>query len=347
MNNWFDFLRTQGAVTTEDSVDSFGDPDAERTAARDSDVLMSLSQYAVIKVAGDDRIDFLHGQFTNDLKALDAEHWQLHAYCNAKGRALALLQIVAGASDELMLVTEHDLCDGLVNRLNMYRLRAKVCVETMHEYICLGLSGPGVEAALTAAGLPVPGTRHGAARNGATLVLRHSGLSPRFLVLTPEGTASTLWGKLAQLAKPVGKDRWDWLNIVSGLPRVTAATAESFVPQMLNLDLLGAINFKKGCYPGQEIVARTHYLGKLKSRMVRAWVDPSELPQPGMPVYAVGTSDQANGHVVDAARSPDGGWDLLAVIRLEALGKVELSLAAPDGATLVQKELPYPLQQTG
>jgi folate-binding protein YgfZ len=347
MQDWLEFLHAQGATLEDGTVANFGDPTAERLATRDGDVLMDLSQYAVVKVSGDDRIAFLHGQFTNDLNALDPDHWQPHAYCTAKGRALALLQVVAGTGDQLLLVVERSLRDGLISRLNMFRLRAKVSLEASDDFLCLGLSGPGTEAALTAAGLPAPDADQSVARHGATLLLHQQGPSPRFLVIASASDAQALWHQLAQHARPVGSTCWTWLNVVSGQPRVTADTAESFVPQMLNLDLLGAINFKKGCYPGQEIVARTHYLGKLKSRMVRAWTDAPEAPRPGMPLYATGFGDQAAGHVVDAAAAPDGGWDLLAVVRLEVLGEEPLTLGAPGGAVLVQRELPYPLEQTG
>jgi folate-binding protein YgfZ len=127
---------------------------------------------------------------------------------------------------------------------------------------------------------------------------------------------------------------WSWLDIMAGLPTVLPETSEAFVPQMANLEILGGVNFKKGCYPGQEIVARMQYLGRLKQRMFRAHVDSPQRPMPGLDVHCPEFGEQSAGAVVDAQPSPRGGYDLLAVIQISCARSEELRLGDRQGPRL-------------
>jgi folate-binding protein YgfZ len=148
-----------------------------------------------------------------------------------------------------------------------------------------------------------------------------------------------VWQALATHATPVGAPVWDWLRLNAGIPMIVAATQELFVPQMVNLEAIGGVSFQKGCYPGQEIVARSQYLGKMKRRMFLAHVD--TLAAPGDSLYSADVPGQATGTVVNAAPAPDGGFDILAVAQIESARTQTLHLKADDGAALALKPLPY------
>jgi folate-binding protein YgfZ len=152
-----------------------------------------------------------------------------------------------------------------------------------------------------------------------------------------------LWKKLNSGARPAGSPCWDWLDIRAGIPCILPQTQEAFVPQMANLDLIGAVNFKKGCYPGQEIVARMQYLGKAKRRMYLAHVDTDATPQPGAELFSMEMEGQACGLVANAAAAPGGGYDLLAVVQIASHDTYPVHLGALTGARLNFQPLPYAL----
>ena len=155
--------------------------------------------------------------------------------------------------------------------------------------------------------------------------------------------APALWQKLSTDAQPAGSPCWDWLNIRAGIPVILPQTQEQFVPQMANLDLIGAVNFKKGCYPGQEIVARMQYLGKNKRRMYLAHVYAETAPQAGNELFSMEMEGQSCGMVVNAQPSPNGGYDMLAVVQIASHDTFPVHLGALTGARLEFNPLPYPI----
>ena len=157
----------------------------------------------------------------------------------------------------------------------------------------------------------------------------------------PAEKAPEIWDRLVPTLKPVGTPCWEWLDISRGLPWVTGPTQEAFVPQMANLELLGAINFKKGCYPGQEIVARAQYRGEVKRRLRLARVRSDTAPVPGQDLFSDDQAKQSAGTVVNAAPAPEGGFDLLAVVQLEAAASSTVRLGSPIGPVLHFRALPY------
>jgi len=162
------------------------------------------------------------------------------------------------------------------------------------------------------------------------------------LSVVPEHAAA-VWQVLCESATPVGAPVWDWLRINAGIPMIVAATQEQFVPQMVNLEVIGGVSFQKGCYPGQEIVARSQYLGKLKRRMFLAHVEAPAAPADNL--YSADIEGQATGTVVNAAPAPTGGFDVLAVAQVESANTQTLHLKAADGAELRLKPLPYALPE--
>ncbi len=338
---WLDFLQSQGAVIEQGQIRHFGDAPAEHRATAEATALVELSTLSLIRVHGAEALAFLNGQLSNDVRRVDAAHSQLAAWNNAKGRVVALLRVF-GRNGDYYLLLPGALHATVLQRLRMFVLRAKATLENADAGLAVfGLAGSQAEALLReAVGEPPAGANACATHDGVTLV-RTSTTPARFLVVAPTDAAAGLWKRLRTQARPVAADRWRWLDIAAGVPQVYPDTSEAFVPQMLNLELLDGVDFKKGCYPGQEIVARLHYRGGLKQRLYRLHAD--QEVRPGMPVYAPDLPGQATGAVVDAAAAPSGGTDLLAVLHTTSAARGELHLATESGPVLRRRELPYAL----
>lgn len=334
--DWNSFMTARGVAP---DGQSFGDVAGELIAARDGAIISPLSDHGLIRATGPEAADFLHNLLTNDIKGLGPDVARLAGLCTAKGRLLALFLVWREAEDYLLLMPR-DILPALLKKLSMYVLRSKVkLTDATGEFRLAGLSRRGATpppAALAEAGtLP---------RLGATSVAGGRFIrldETRWLVVWPGASAAAGWDALAATCRPVGLAAWQWLEIAAGQPRVVAATQEAFVPQMLNLELpaVGAVSFTKGCYPGQEIVARTHYLGKVKRRTFRAR---SAAPAaPGAPVYSPETGDQHCGTVVSAAPSPEGGFECLVCAQIGAVEAGDVRLGATDGERLSFLVLPY------
>lgn len=309
----------------------FGDPAAEAAAALDGTVRIPLCALGTLRVSGADAQDFLQNQLSSDLRRLTPERAQLSSYNSPKGRVLAVLTVLRDADDVLLELPREILADTL-QRLRRYVLRAKVKLEDARAALpALGLAGAQAPALLAQARLPAPRESLDCARSGDLLVLRRPGAIPRYSLHGPPERLASLWSQWSGAAQPAGDQAWRLLDIEAGVPAVYAATSEHFVPQMLALDRLGAISFDKGCYPGQEIVARVHYLGQLKRGLFKAYSE-SAAP-PGAAVYRAG-EPQAAGEVVDCARHPRRGHAVLLVLPLDLPLDAALSLQRPDGAPL-------------
>jgi hypothetical protein len=240
------------------------------------------------------------------------------------------------------------LQETILKRLRMYVLRAKVTLEIVDsELRVLGLSGPNAENLLRECAGFAPANVDGSDSQGEITVIRVAGPLPRFEIIAPLAAAAGLREKLKRGAIPVGPPVWAWLDIMAGIPRVLPETSEAFMPQMANLEVIGGVNFKKGCYPGQEIVARMQYLGNLKQRMYRAHVDGDIAPRPGESIYAPNFPGQSAGTVVDAQASPQSGFDLLAVIQIGSATAGELHLGSNTGPRITVEPLPYSIPAGG
>lgn len=276
-----------------------------------------LSQYAVLRFSGADAPGFLHGQFTCDVTGLVPGRWTWGAWCTAKGRVLASF-ILWPEQGEYCLLLPADLADGFARRIRMFVLRARVRIEAEGaRRLIMGFTG-ALPPALPAA--PGPGTVTHAA--DMTLLGLAGG---RTLALVPGPGAPSL----APAACDPGA--WEASGIRHGDPWISVSTQEAFVPQMLNLEHLGGVSFTKGCYPGQEIVARTQHLGVVKRRLYRYHLATGEPPAASAPLFAEGSADSA-GTVLRSVPAEHGA-DLLAVVQTaQAAGA--LRLHAPDGPAL-------------
>jgi len=340
-SNWRGFLSQSGAVFENGSVLHFGNPEVERSVAATSDILVDLCQFSLWQVCGDDAGNFLQGQLSNDIREVSEQRGQLSAYCNPKGRMYAIF-LVMRRDDSYYLQLPATLAEATFKRLRMYILRAKVAIAPVGtELARIGVAGPNAESLVSQAAGSVPAEPYDCATNGELLTIRLPGSKPRFELVASPAYMEGIWNKLAQHARPAGTAIWSWLDIVAGIPSVHAETTEEFVPQMANLDLAGGVSFKKGCYPGQEIVARMHYLGHLKQRMVRASVMSDFLPAPGTAVYSPDFSGQTAGRVVDAQFSPIQGIDMLVVAQVSSIKADSLHLSDEKGPRLQIHSLPY------
>lgn len=341
-NDWESKLKARGAVIADGRALHFGAPAAETTRALAGDIVADLSALSLIRARGADALAFLQGQFSNDIKQLPGRT-QLHAYCNAQGRMLALLRVFA-RGDDIYLQLPTALREQTLKRLKMFVLRSKVELEPADELGAVGVSGPHIPDVLARAGIAWPAATDATATAAEMTVVRLPGPHPRAQLLAPLEVLGKFWAELPAAVAPVGMAAWTALDVAAGLPQVYPETLETFVPQMLNLDRLGGISFNKGCYPGQEIVARMHYLGRLKQRMYRAHVAATGPVKPGDPLYAPDFGAQAAGTVVEAHATTAGGYDLLAAIQISSVQAGEVHHGAPDGPALTWLPLPYSLE---
>ena len=341
IDSWKTFLQSQGAVIEGGAALHYGDPAAERAAAANGTIVADLSQLGVIAFRGEEAATFLQGQLTNDVRGLHADVAQWNGYCSPKGRLLGNF-LMWRQGEDYCLQLSGDILPGVLKRLSMFVLRAKAQGrDASDEAVRLVVAGPQALAAVTAAMGAVPEAAMRAIATDAGLVVRVG--ADKFVLSVAPARAADVWQTLRQSATPVGAPVWDWLRLNAGIPMIVAATQEQFVPQMVNLEVIGGVSFQKGCYTGQEIVARSQYLGKLKRRMFLAHVDAAAAP--GDNLYSADIEGQATGTVVNAAPAPNGGFDVLAVAQVESANTQTLHLKAADGAALTLKPLPYALPE--
>ncbi len=282
----------------------------------------------LIEVSGEDAKAFLHNQVTSDINHLAEGGAQHSAWCSAKGRMQASF-VAWRRGDGYCLSLAADLQEAIQKRLQMFVLRSKVKVASRSEdTVLIGLSGPQASEALSEAGLPCPASPMTIEHADAGSVIRLD--DTRFMVVAPEAGKAALWQKLSNKARPVGVPAWRWLDIRHAFPLVTLATKEEFVPQMADFEKIGGVSFHKGCYPGQEIGARTQSLGKVKRHLFR--VTAAGALAAGDVLHSPDNPDQSVGMIMTAAPSPAGGYEALAVIQSNYAGNVRVG--ALDGAAI-------------
>jgi folate-binding protein YgfZ len=303
-------------------------------------VACQLVDQAVIRASGADAAEFLHNLLTNDIKGLPPATCRLAGFCTPKGRLLALFRVLRDPAqpDDILLMLPAEQLPAMLKKLSMYVLRSKVkLTDATADFGIWGYAGavppvprgfPSVTSTATGSANPAPDAYFSLTRSEPRLWL---GLIP----------AANMFDSPAPI---IDLAAWRWLEICAGLPSVVAATQESYVPQMLNMELLAidGINFRKGCYPGQEIVARTQYLGKIKRRMFRAHLTEGDYA-PGTQVFAPETADQPCGSLVAIAPSPEGGTDVLVCVQSGAVEAGAVHVGALSGPVLRFLSLPYDL----
>ena len=321
---WQDFLKTRGARFDQGVVADFGHPADELAATRAGTVLVPLDHLALFECTGEDATSFLHNQLTSDVNHLDAGTAQHSSWCTHKGRMQASFILYRQGADYRALLSA-DLLDSTLKQLQRYVLRAKARLRDLsNEQIAIGVSGPQAGESLRAAGLTVPEAPMTTLDAGTGTVIRLD--AQRFIVIADAAAAPALYDRLAGVAHPAGVPVWHWLDIEAGIVLVTADTKEEFVPQMVNFDKIGGVSFHKGCYPGQEVVARAQYLGKIKRHLYQIRTNGPMVA--GGSLFLAGKSEQPCGLIANTAPAPDGLFAALAVIKEEATAD-EMHLKIP------------------
>ena len=306
--------------------------------------VVPLVHLAALDSTGPDSTAFLNNLLSNDVATLSADRAQWSSFSTPKGRMLASF-LLWPRGDGHALVLAADLQAAMAKKLGMYVLRSKVKLTAADDTLLIGVCGAKALATLERAGLAAADDVLALARHDTVTVIRVAA-DACLLALPAERAEAVLLALREAGATPANLDVWQQAMIRAGLPLITAATQDEFVPQMVNLDLIGGVNFKKGCYPGQEIVARTQYLGKLKKRTVRVTFTTGDdtLAQPGSDLFSPQFGEQSAGKLLNVAAVGKQQFEALAVLQMGALDG-PLALGSPAGPTVQLLDLPYLVQE--
>ena len=299
--------------------------------------VVRIDSLGIIRIEGEDAARFIHGQLSNDFSLLGLNQARLCAYCNPQGRMLASCIGFKANNQEILLLCHADLLETTLKRLSMFLMRAKARLSNATAaYQIWGLAGDAqciFEATSAPPAAPAPWDMQRASDTG-----------PFVIALYPAaGVQRQLWVGAIDQTAPTGASlapaMWDWSEVQSGVATLSSASAQAYVPQMLNYESVGGVNFKKGCYPGQEVVARSQFRGTLKRR---AYLLHSAVPlQVADAVFAGADTEQPVGGIVQVAASPDGGFDAIASLQINAIANGNLRTA--NDTPLAVRPLPYAL----
>lgn len=335
MSDWTASL--DGRRTSDERID-FATRDQARLAL-DATVMTPLLHLGVLDVTGADAERFLQGQASAQVALADGDFAPLACFCTPKGRMLANAQLWRVAPDHYRLLLHRSLVASLADHLKKFAPFYKVSLEARDDLALIGLIGHEAKA-LSEVHFDItsPNPWHQASDTEAQ-VLAHPGPRPRLLVCLPTERAGETWQRLAAQANPVDNAIWKLFDIQAGLAWIDASQRDTYLPQMLNWEALGGISFKKGCYTGQEVVARAHFRGQVKKRLMRGQLEGDKLPEPGS---AVEDADGKRlGEVICAELDAYGQAEILAVMSTkEDTGPLNVA-----GQKLKLLNLPYPIER--
>lgn len=299
---------------------------------------VAVSDLGVILAQGEEAASFLHGQISQDVNSQTASEARLAAYCSVKGRMLGSFVTVRPQPETLWLLADQSVVPALVKRLSMFVLRAKAKLSDASATLSVvGVVGAEAGAQLGAAPDGLPWSAQAVAGGQAVRLPAAQGL-PRWLWI---GEAAAAEGLLATLP-PLPIEQWRWLDVMAGIPRVQQATADQFVPQMVNYELIGGVNFQKGCYPGQEVVARSQYRGTTKRRAFL--VHAAQALAPGQELFSETDPGQPAGVVINAATIPGQAPACSALVELKLAARdAILHAGSAEGFVVQLGTLPYAL----
>ena len=343
--DWEKILLDAGAIIENNCVSHYGNPEQERRIIHNGLLMCDLSHYGLIAAYGAEAATFLQGQLTNDIRDVSDQHSQLSAYCTPKGRMLANFRIFK-REETIYLSLPQALLETTLKRLRMFLLMAKAKLEDASQALVgIGVSGPQIEKHLQSMQLTLPTAIDDVTQSQGYSIIRLGGPQPRFAIYGELNAITKLWSHLNVHAAPVGAGVWEMLDILAGMPTIYPQTSEAFVPQMANMQIINGVNFRKGCYTGQEIVARMQYLGKLKRRMYRIHIAGQQPVNPGDVLHAPNTSSgQGTGTIVSAQPDPNGGYMALAVIDISDAEAGQLRMHDAAGAAVSLHDLPYSVE---
>ena len=299
-------------------------------------VISPLEYLSCYSVSGDDATDFLQGQFTNDVKAVTPSLGQLTSYCTPKGRMLAIFYLCHW-QDKYLIFIPKDIATSVMQRLQMYIMRSKVSITEENDLALVGISGNTSDNLLSALQFDTPTDAYQTSQNDHGVCMQIPGEPARYCLCLNETATGMITNAVDSETKIFADSYWQWLDILNGLPMVYSDTQEAFVPQMTNMELIDGVSFSKGCYPGQEVVARLHYLGNANRRMYRFTVTTDSPIKSGDELFS---SEKTIGNVVSVVAENDSTYSGLAVLRVENI-TYDINTQASNGSTLELLPLPY------
>lgn len=340
MSDWFDFLASQGAVFEDGLVVGFGETFADYPQFSQATVLFDLGDKGVLMLEGADSSKFLQGQTTADFDQLDANKPLNGAFCTLQGRVLSNFTAVLPASERILLITAKALIDSTLAEKTKYAAFFKTELSDASEhYRVLGLSGPDSTDILKTQYGSVPEPSHSLTTDTGEIIIAVS--ASRFILILPVQLAVERWEQFAQQARATGLPYWHLLDIQAGLADVYSETSTAFIPQMLNYHLTDTVSFTKGCYTGQEVVARMYYRGTLKRRLHRLTLATADLPIPGTEINSI-DGEKPIGRVVLGAPANVNHCEVLAVLTLTEVPSTETFQLSVNGETINAELLALP-----
>jgi folate-binding protein YgfZ len=298
------------------------------------DGVTSLNTLGLIRAQGEDAAKFLHSQFTNDFALLGLSDARLAGFCSAKGRLQASFIGFKRSPTDILLVCSRDILAATLKRLTMFVMRAKLqLTDATEDFSLFGLAGSALNSAIENKAIDASSVWSKTDFDDVSVIALYSA----------DGVARALWvapsGHNAPAGEPLSEAWWAWSEVRSGIATVTQSVVDAFVPQMLNFESVGGVNFKKGCYPGQEVVARSQFRGTLKRRAYLAHIEAAL--RAGDELFASCDDAQPCGLVVQAAAAPDGGFDAIVSLQISAFESGQVHLGSGSGLQLMPA--PYPL----
>lgn len=330
MHTWTTFLNTQ-------SLNTFNPETAQQA------VLIDISQLGLIRVEGQDAEKFLQGQFTNDVRQVKPHHSQFSAWCTSQGRVIVNFQLLQ-RDNAYYLLLPANMIPVVLKRLQMFVMRATVKLsdasETLGKFCVAGEHATQILS--DTLHCQPPENIDDCVTTAEFTIVKMRSPTPCYLLLSPPESAIQLWQNLTSVAPTHSQDDWHTLTALAGIPWIDSRLTELFVPQMLNLQALSAINFKKGCYSGQEIVARMQYLATLKRRLFLAKCAGSVAPQIGEELLENGENGKEVGKIINVIAQSNSEYLVLAVVVIDAVQNQTVTTQA--GQPLTWQDLPYPIE---
>lgn len=354
---WEEFLKAQAESQGVNLENNQHDSLHSQKASADEPMLADLSGYGLIRVSGEDAETFLQNQLTNDIREVTETSHQISAWCSPKGRIIATFRIFR-RKDDFYLCVAADLLEHVIKKLGMYVMMSKVSIEDASDsLVYFGFSGENAVSLLQNAVAAQSGLDSTLANQAGQGINHQSfsilcidgsapgaipGTMPRFEIYAEAAEGKQLLQALSQTARIFPQCAWDYHNILAGIPVITKASSEKWIPQMVNYTAIGGVSFKKGCYPGQEVVARLNYLGKTRRRMYHLLVDTDKLPAINDAIAS--DNDKEAGKILNAVINPENKVEALAVLKIAEADK-PLSLTAAQEAQITLLNLPYSLEE--
>ncbi len=349
---WQQFLTNQGAkFDNKNNIETFGLPDIEHFMVKHGPIITDLSKQALIQVTGEDSFSFLQGQFSNDLKDVSNEKAQLTSYCSPQGKVLAIITIFK-IDNSYLLSFDESLKETILKRLTMFKMMAKVELkEVSEELIQIGYAGEFADLDMQRdLSIKIKELHQSAKLNLEEIkditIIKIPGPYHKYILFGEINQIQKVWQILKANGEAIGTINWTLLDIIAGQPTINQNTSDKFIAQFINLDKLDAINFKKGCYPGQEVIARMHYRGKATKRMLRIHTS-IKLQLQANDEIKLQDENQRNYKFIVISSAPEiyEGTIFLAISTVKALESVTGDLKDQDGNIYSIEPMPYALNE--